>query len=272
MKILIVGTVLKDVYLNLDERKEQFEKDAGGIRWLDIAFDASEHYFFSRNSSLGGAAISLEVLEKMGLEAEISGVEMKLGEERLEFTGTADDYRYILVAEEQMSYFSASNRTKTRFVPPKEPVDVIYIDRSAELDRTELNKIENYKVRHPKTRLVIYVEKTRDLASWSLIERADMLFLESRDKNLPPDKTVLLSEKMLLYNGLSEQIRAQRIDLATHLSTYLIAAATILGGRLIGRGAKESLRLAKANIEHSTLDTTLELEDLDRIVAEEQAF
>ena len=57
--VLIVGNVTKDVYLNLDSRTERFELDKHGIQWLNLEFNASEHHFFSRESSLGGAAVTL---------------------------------------------------------------------------------------------------------------------------------------------------------------------------------------------------------------------
>ena len=58
MNILVVGNVLKDVYLNLDGRTEKFEIDRAGVDWLDLSFDASEHFFFNRGCSFGGAATS----------------------------------------------------------------------------------------------------------------------------------------------------------------------------------------------------------------------
>ena len=67
MKILLVGNILKDVYLNLDSRTETFETDQDNTKWLDIGFNTSEHHFFNRESNFGGSAISLEVLKKMGL-------------------------------------------------------------------------------------------------------------------------------------------------------------------------------------------------------------
>ena len=78
MNILVVGNVLKDVYLNIDSRSERLETDKDNTKWLDISFDASEHHFFNRNSSLGGAAISLEVLQKMDLPTTISGSRLHL--------------------------------------------------------------------------------------------------------------------------------------------------------------------------------------------------
>ena len=36
--VLIVGNVLKDVYLRLDNRKNHFETDQNKVAWLDLAF------------------------------------------------------------------------------------------------------------------------------------------------------------------------------------------------------------------------------------------
>ena len=49
-KILIIGNVLKDVYLKLDNRQNDFEEDAQGIQWLDLAFNGAKHGFFKRTS------------------------------------------------------------------------------------------------------------------------------------------------------------------------------------------------------------------------------
>ena len=83
MNILVVGNVLKDVYLNLDNRTESFEVDKHNTKWLDISFDASEHHFFSREASLGGAAVTLEVLSKIGLKTTITGSNLTYSNEGL---------------------------------------------------------------------------------------------------------------------------------------------------------------------------------------------
>lgn len=49
-KILIVGNVLKDVYLKLDERQNEFEQDEHGINWLELGFNGEAHSFFRRTS------------------------------------------------------------------------------------------------------------------------------------------------------------------------------------------------------------------------------
>ena len=94
-KIMIVGNVLKDVYLNLDERSEKFVIDKDGVRQLSIGFNASQHHFFRRNSSLGGAAVSLEVLTKLGISASISGSSLEFTGDGVNFTDAPGAYRYI---------------------------------------------------------------------------------------------------------------------------------------------------------------------------------
>ena len=75
--ILIVGNIVKDIYLRLDERQNVFEKDSNNIPWLNLGFDGSSHKFFRRTSIYGGAAVTLEVLNKFGVEAEISGAKLR---------------------------------------------------------------------------------------------------------------------------------------------------------------------------------------------------
>ena len=113
MNILVVGNVVKDVFLNLNSHTEHLEADKHGIQWLDVGFNSSEHHFFNRNSSLGGAAISLEVLTKMGLQASVSGTDLSTTDGELSSLSPIEIYRYILIADEKVSYFVPSTRKTT---------------------------------------------------------------------------------------------------------------------------------------------------------------
>ncbi|MDO4612379.1 MAG: hypothetical protein Q4B29_02905, partial [Candidatus Saccharibacteria bacterium] len=115
MHILIVGNILKDVYLGLDSRTESFEKDSNNIDWLNLGFDATEHRFFKRTSSFAGAAISLEVFDKMHIPASISGSTFYFNESGPVSNYPADVYRYILTSENGVSYFVPSGPKKTSF-------------------------------------------------------------------------------------------------------------------------------------------------------------
>ena len=51
-EILIVGNVLKDVYLRLDERRDSFEEDENGVFWMNLGFNGEGHNFFGASTSV----------------------------------------------------------------------------------------------------------------------------------------------------------------------------------------------------------------------------
>ena len=277
MNVMIVGNILKDVYLNLDPRTEKFETDSNGIKWLDFSFDASEHHFFSRNSSLGGAAVSLEVLQKLGLTAEISDSKLNFNDNDPSADGSTSTYRYIMISDGAVSYLAPSVFKKTTFSAPAGVVDYLFVDRSAELDSDCAKKIMAYLELAGQTKLVLYVRNFENANLNSLIPRADLIFLEkNRDSSepiyapefndFPDDKVIMLAENELNYMNISEKISMQRVDMLTHLSAYSIAAATILGSFVLGKSVEDSLRYARINMEKSRLDAVLPLEALQDAV------
>ena len=182
MNILIVGNILKDVYLNLDTRTEKFETDQHGTKWLDFSFDASEHYFYNRHSSIGGAAVTLEVLQKLGLDAFISGSKLSFKDDNPTFDLSAT-HRYILIADEQVTYLAPSSFTKTTFTPPDSAVDYLYIDRSAEIDARTAKTIKTYLELSQQTKLVLYVRNLENSELNALLTLANLIFLEKSSEN-----------------------------------------------------------------------------------------
>ena len=274
MNILIVGNILKDVYLNLDTRTEKFETDKNGTKWLDFSFDASEHYFYNRHSSIGGAAVTLEVLQKLGLDASISGSKLSFKDD----TPTYDlntTHRYILVADEKVTYLAPSSFTKTTFTPPDEAVDYLYLDRSAEIDAKTARTIKAYLELAQKTKLILYVRNFENSELNSLLPLANLIFLEKSSENdefintifgeIDRAKIITISDSLLTFNDITEPIYTKRIDMLTHLSLHSITSATILGSLILDRSVEESLRLARTNVENSRLDTVLSLEELESI-------
>ena len=271
MTILIVGNVLKDIYLNLDSRTENFEHDQNDVKWLDLAFNASEHHFFNRSSNLGGAAVSLEVLSKLGLTATVNGSDLQYAEDGLISSQPAEAYRYILLADDKPCYFVPTNRKITTITTPTDAYDYLYIDRSAKLSSKEVSQINAYLDISPHTKLILYLPTTEDLTLNSLLSRANLVFLENAPESpfpdLPAGKTIHLSDQHLSYQNIIESIAVNRIDMLTHLSVFSIAAATILGSFILGKSVEESLRLARANVENSKLNSTLTLAKLQEIIA-----
>lgn len=189
MNILIVGNVLKDVYLRMDARSESFELDKHGTNWLELSFDAREHHFFSRFSSYGGAAISLEVLHKLGLNAEINGSSLHFVRDGLESQEHVKTYRYILTYDDNVSYLVPSEYEPVRFVEPVKPasparqVDYLYIDRSAELTTETAEQIRQYLDQNQEVKLVLYLRNLENMAATSLIPYANLIFFEDNKLN-----------------------------------------------------------------------------------------
>ncbi len=278
MNILIVGNVTKDVYLNLDTRTESLETDKADVKWLDLAFNASEHRFFNRSSNFGGAAVSLEVLQKMGLIAKISDSNLDFSDEQFSNNNPISTYRYILVADENVTYFAPSKFKKTTFTPPAQAVDYLYIDRSATLDPNTINQIKTYLELSPKTKLVLYIHDQNDQNLTQLIDQANLIFIENnryfsenayalKSFDLPPEKVIYLDENQLSYLNITEPISVERVDVLTHLSAYSIMSATLLSAFMLGLSVEESLKMARANVENAKINSALSLEELQSIAS-----
>ena len=273
MHILVVGNVLKDVYLNLDSRTEEFERDQSGKEWLNLGFDATPHHYFSRMSSFGGAAITLEVLQKMGLTADITDTSFHFDDGGPVINGPTGTYRYILTSDNGACYLVPSGEQKTSFTTPTEAVDYLYIDKSANLTPAVIDKIVAYLDYYKKTKLVLYLKDLMTENLSGLIKHADVVFLEKNDTwgdkrlldGFPKEKIIEISENYLAYLDFKENISVSRIDRLTHLSAYSIISATILGGFILGKTVEYSLRMARINVENATLDSTLSLDELENI-------
>ena len=266
-KILIVGNVLKDIYLNLDARTEKFITDEDGVRQLQIGFNASQHHFFRRNSSFGGAAVSLEVLTKLGVKAEISGSSLDFTKDGISFNEAPGAYRYILVSDEEAAYLTPSSTRISDFVEPTKKVDYIYIDRSVELNDSVVRRISKYLEANPMVKLAIFVKASEEIFERELIKRADLVFADRPIAEVSKERFVLISESKLAYLDASEPVMIERADLSTHLSLYSIGAATVLAGLILGRQPSQSLKLARANMENAKIDRSLSLKSLTEIVA-----
>lgn len=276
MHILVVGNVLKDVYLNLDSRTENFERDNSGKEWLDFSFDSSEHHYFNRTSSFGGAAITLEVLQKMGLSADISDTSFHFDENGPVINGPTGTYRYILTSDNGTAYIVPSAPQKSAFTTPTESVDYLYVDRSAHLTPAVVDKIAAYLDYYKKTKLVLYVKTSAAEEVAGLLQHANLIFLEEDAplavarqylEGYPQEKIIRIAENYLGYMDFKENIAVSRIDRLTHLSAYSIVSATVLGGFIIGKTVEYALKMARINVENATLDATLSLEELESIAA-----
>ncbi len=285
MNIVVVGNITKDVYLNLDTRSEFFETDRNGTKWLNLSFNASKHNFFNRDSSFGGAAVSLEVLQKLGLSATISNSKLDFLTEQSSFEIFPSAYRYLLIADNQVTYFAPSQFKETVFQSPTEAIDYLFVDRSANLSPDSVKKIQAYLELSSKTKLVLYIHPQNSENLAPLLLRADLVFLEnnkdqsenpyalatsdftSKIASISPSKIIHLSENQLSYLDITERITVGHIDTLTHLSAYSILSATVLGSFILGLSVEQSLKLARANIENAKVNDVLPLDKLKEIAS-----
>ena len=267
MNILIVGNILKDTYLNLDTRTEKFEQDKHHTKWLNLSFNASDHRYYNRHSSLGGAVVSMQVFDKLGIDVSISGSNFNLKDNKVTEEETKA-HRYILVSDDSTCYFVPSSFEPSTFTTPTNHVDYLYIDRSATITQETATEIATFLENSPKTKLIVYYKDFNNPYLVELSGRATIIFTE--EKTVAPadfDKTIFISETKISFKDISEPISIDRIDRLTHLSAYSVTAATIIGSFILGNTIEKSLKMARANIESSNLDSVLSLDELNSIIA-----
>ncbi|MFV0485235.1 MAG: class I fructose-bisphosphate aldolase [Candidatus Saccharimonadales bacterium] len=264
-RILIVGNITKDVYLRLDDKHNNFERDQNNINWLDFAFDGSSHRFFSRVGIFGGAAISLEVLSRFGVDAEISDAPASFLSGQIIVKYPPATYRYILCQDENISYLTPSSQPPSSWRAPDNPPTWIYIDRSAIVTPELSQQIMTYLDNFSSVRLAVFVSKRcnkeMDFME-ALIKRASLIFTDIDIKSdrptfrITPD-SVEFSGRRVGW-GLGE-----KKNLMTDLTTHSIIAGTVLASVLLGKSTKEALLLARSNVEAATLNGTLSLKKLE---------
>lgn len=258
MRILIIGNVVKDVYLNLDEKQNKFETDEKGTPWLDLGFNETNHSYFSRTSVFGGAAVTLDIFKKFGLNASISGYD----DDKIIKT-----YRYILSANDHISYFTPTERTETKFTAPNEPVDWIFVDRSAEVTEALVKDIKNYLWLSSRTKLVVFVSaednfETRS-ATMKLTKLANIVFTDSEIEFKDTDAVVCrILENEIRCGDFIRRYRMQKTALMTHLTVYSIIASTIFGAILRGMSTLDAINIAIINVENSKITGSPSLSNL----------
>lgn len=270
-KILIIGNVLKDVYLRLDERQNGFEKDESGINWLELAFNGSAHSFVRRTSIYGGAAVSLSVLNQLGIDAGIlnSKTEMRSGE--LIWSDDPSDYRYIFSYGGGITYFVPKERKPTDWTMPSGTPEWILVDRSTNVSDRLVDELKNFLKFSHGTKLAVHIEKHTTPAGQKLADMADILFVEDEPPVHTDEKIVdkievdepstqlvcHITPRKLFFGEAEESWSLSRADMMTHLTVYSTIVATILGVITAGGTPADALLWARLNAEQATLDGSL---------------
>ena len=257
--VYVVGNVVKDVYLQLDDRKDNFEKDSDGRPWLDLVFDGSSHYYVSRSSIFGGARITKEVLTNFGVDAEIATTSQ-----------TADVYRYVLCRGDDITYLTSSERPETTWSSPTDIASWIFVDRSAEVSNDLVNGIKAYLSLSGRTRLATFFNVEDAPKTWTHAER-ELLKLSNlifTDGELPDDTSYTglvcsIGRDHIQIGSVRRFWQVENANTLTRLTGYSIIAASILGSLLRGKKVSEALDYAKVNVENSALNKTLSLGEID---------
>ena len=271
MNVLIIGNILKDVYLKLDETRNNFETDENGTPWLDLAFNGSTHNFFRRSSIYGGATVSLEVLNKFGHNAKVVGTRLKYENGEVEPNGQIPaGYRYILCSENKIAYFSPNEHEKTEWENPTEPIDWLLIDRSAGVTKELLENINNFLSMSSHTRVAMYARENMNEFDRELAGRADLVFSEGeyRETAKSEGSVCEIFKNKIKIGDIEEGWESERMELMTRLTPYSIISATIFSALLNGRSVREAVKLAKLNAENSSLKGTTTMAKLEEMLEE----
>lgn len=283
-KILIIGNVLKDVYLKLDNRQNDFEEDARGIQWLDLAFNGEKHGFFKRTAVYGGAAVSMAVLSRLGVEAKILGSQTEFKNGEILWQDQPDDYRYIFCHEGEITYFTPSSRKVTDWVTPNGTPEWLLIDRSATISARLVDEVKNFIKFSPATKIAVHVEKQMTPDGQRLAEMADILFVEDEppvhteekivdkiDLGKPSKQLVChISPRKIVLNDAEESWVLSKTDMMTHLTVYSTIVATVLGVVAAGGSAADAVLWARLNAEHATLEASLSAKKLQELAKSER--
>ena len=269
--ILIIGNILKDVYLRMDERLNNFEIDEHGTPWLDFGFDGSSHKFFRRVSIYGGATVAMEVLSRFDNQVKIDGSKMSFAGGEIVANGQAAHcYRYMLCHGNKITYLVPNERHETKWVMPRGMVEWLFIDRSAGVTDELVSEIKNFLSMSQHTRVAVYAPKDLKEADKRLIELASIVFTEEDINDVKINGSVCkISGQEISLNGNKQTWRVERTDLMTHLTINSIIAATVFGALIKGASVKDALLYAKINAENSSLSGTLALDRI-KSLAENQ--
>ncbi|MBQ6510392.1 fructose-bisphosphate aldolase class I [Candidatus Saccharibacteria bacterium] len=270
--ILIVGNIVKDIYLKLDERQNVFEKDSNDTPWMNLGFDGSSHKFFRRTSVYGGAAVTLEVFNKFGINSEISGEKLKYENgELIENGQKTSDYRYVLCSGEKISYFVPSIRTHTKLSAPKDPVSWVFVDKSATITQKLIDELGTFLSISKDTKVAIYLSKDASEVARSLARKANLIFSEITPPDELRNRTFVIKNDTISINDYKLSWNLEKTEMLTHLTVHSIAAASIMGALFNGKNKQESMEIAKANVENASLAGTLSLKKLEEIIEKEKS-
>ena len=272
-KVAIIGNVTKDIYLRLDNRLNKFEEDEHHVKWLDFSFDGSSHNYYSRVAIYGGASISLEVLSRFGLDAEISGASATFLDGQFVAKDSATVYRYILCQDTNVSYISPSQHHETTWrIPKSEAPEWIYIDRSANITPRLVSEILGYIDIEPSCKIALFLgDNTNQYANHirELAKHARFIITDTNLEEQYPNTAKIIGDVIRYGDKEVHWSLNGKDDLMTHLSSHLTIAATLLGAIILDKNPSDAILLAKANVEGARLSGTMNIDTLEAEITDD---
>jgi Fructose-1,6-bisphosphate aldolase len=297
--VYIVGDITKDVYLRLDNRRNQTYQDEKGVFWMDLPFDNKIHRYFRRTSVYGGAAVSADVLNRFGARSDIAGCEVTFDDYmNMDIVRNPyNTYRYIICKDDDTAVFAPSGVYDTIWTRPTETPDYVYIDRPCVLDEHEKSDLLEYLHESPEVGLAMWVNK--ELLGFpkyleKLASRSEVIFVAMSDLGLEgagydriretaeklygygTDKVVLLEEHEIYVSTKSGELLRSSWNLGdkdglfTSLTTKAIISSSFLGGCIRLESLKRCLLLAKYNVETSTLNVSTSIDVLCETIKDKE--
>ena len=280
MKVLIIGKNIKNVYLSLDAKN--FELDKNQNAHLDLVYDGGEKYYNDRFSIMTGQKLADEVISNFRIETETA-----FSPENPE---TCDDFQYILLSKNNYINLAPEFVKQCDFnskILEKRTAkfDYIYIDWSAELNNVQIKAILDYLESHPKTKLAWCFDRSEmpkllsapDLSKtnlttfYRLLQRAEIVFVMGRKSQMMRVKQILgtlstlkliyVTENQILAGVFKEDFRNKDIK-ATRDVAATIIAGTIFSALITDWNLQRALMLAKINVENSKANKTLKIQQL----------
>lgn len=267
--VLIIGNLIKDVYLNLNPLKTPTELDQNNHQHIDLAFSGNTINYSSRNSFYGGSAIIAEILTNFSQKPTLLDATFDSKFENFIPKKSDPDYRYILTLDGNISYFSPENRSISTWQVPTIPPDWIFIDFSAHLTPEITNSILGFLNLSTNTKLAVCVDRNTPPSIQKLAKSADLIFTNNPDFHAKA-KIYRFCDKAISCDQNKLDFVQSRTDTITHLSLKNLIAGTIFAATLSNISESEAINLAKINVEHSSIGHSLSKAELDHIVASEQ--
>lgn len=302
--VLVVGSGLSDVYVNLDPRLNPFEFDEAGTPWLDLQFDERDYPYFQQTPVLGGAAVTLEALQQLGCTATLASGELAWRDGRVQKQRDAKlPTRFILCRNQRVAYLSPRERRVSVWRAPSVPVDWVLVDRSAELDKALVAQIQRFLGLANHTQLAVHLRPSAGPLAYQLAQMAQLVFVEDAvtAKKLPRQvaKLQIRPDRLCYFAADSEAStppvtaeiataspqgpaatetatpqcvhldwQLDKAGFVTHLTTYSVAAATFLASRLQEEPVETALLKARLNAERTRLDGSLSQSELTQAITE----